>query len=563
MTSQFTMWLYPILVLAAVSLVFRLRLPWQWSWCFVVQALPLFACGILGLTVGPDWMYAIFGWALVFLFYFPPKVFYTDLQRYLTALDADNLRRAGRGITLLFWGTAGEFWKDMAYALANFVERKPEEAEALLSKWHGKQGLPAPVAQIPNSYRLIGRGIMWQWEEIIELFEKGKAEGVVSGAILPASARAYAEKGHFAAAAQCLKEAKMFDNMPLNNLSLQVLPYFALIGATMQTKALVAILSHRKRDFPEYAGLYWLGRCYIANKEWVAAQEVLTKAQACPTSKRFQDRIEVQLKLVENQTETPAAQLPEEEKTALINEIWSGFSKSAYTQEIISPRRKSVAVITIIAIIVVVFVLTLPVIHPDLWRIILGIEPREMHAWSTFTSEIAQTVFLNGQLTPAQAVGGQYWRFISYLFLHAHETHLALNIIGLYWFGRVAENIFGTSRFLAIYVVGGLLSGVAHALLSPDQVAVGASGAVMAMFGAVGAGIFRLKDKIPESVRRMELSWLGGLALAQIVLDQVIPHVAAFAHLGGMVSGFAIGMLLSIRTPSLTEVDGTQRFIGG
>jgi rhomboid protease GluP len=74
--------------------------------------------------------------------------------------------------------------------------------------------------------------------------------------------------------------------------------------------------------------------------------------------------------------------------------------------------------------------------------------------------------------------------------------------------------------------------------------AVGASGAIMGIFGAVAAGIWRLKDRLPRGVRRQELSWMLGLALSQVVLDHFLPHVASMAHLGGLVFGFLIGMLL-------------------
>ncbi|MBS1995979.1 MAG: hypothetical protein JSS86_06695, partial [Cyanobacteria bacterium SZAS LIN-2] len=45
--------------------------------------------------------------------------------------------------------------------------------------------------------------------------------------------------------------------------------------------------------------------------------------------------------------------------------------------------------------------------------------------------------------------------------------------------------------------------------------------------------------------------------------DQFDKHIAAFAHLGGLISGFALGMVTSIRTPSVKKVDGTQRFVEG
>jgi len=558
MTSQFTMWLYPLLILSVVSLFIRIRLPLPWSWGFIIQSLPLILCAVLGLTVGPDWMYAIIGWALVFVFYVPPKVFYTNLQRYLTALDADGLRRSGRNIKLLFWGLPGDFWSDMTFSLACFVEKNAEGAEALLSKWQNRRGLPKSVAGIPNSYRLIGRGIMWQWEDIIEAYERIRAEGGAPGALLPAAARAYSETGRFQHAVACFSEAKLVDqNLALNNLALQLLPFFSLVGATHQTNALVSILSHNKNDFPEHTQLYWLGRCNLANGDFAQARELLLKARASSQSKLFQDRIDTQLALVNANEISPPCDLSAEEKNSLVSGLWKGFSRAAFVQEIVSPRRKSITVIALCVILIALFAVT------DMWHVAALFDPRKLTEFAILTDRVTNTIMNTCALDPAKALSGQYWRFFTYLFLHANETHIVLNIIGLYWFGRVAENIFGTTRFLAIYLVGGLLSGVVHALLSPDQIAVGASGAIMAMFGAVGAGIYRLKDKIPEPIRKFQLSWLGGLALAQVVLDQLIPHVAAFAHLGGMVSGFAIGMLLSIRTPSLTEVDGTQKFIGG
>lgn len=558
MTSQFTMWLYPLLILSAISLFIRIRLPWSWSWGFIIQAVPLTVCAVLGLTIGPDWMYAIIGWALVFVFYVPPKIFYTDLQRFLTGLDADGLRRSGKSIRLIFWGLPGEFWGDMTHALACYVERDATGAEALLTKWQERKGLPKSVAGIPNSYRLIGRGIMWQWESIIEAYEGIRAEGGSPGALLPAAARAYAEMGQFQHAVACFSEAKVVDqNLPLNSLALQLLPFFSLVGAIHQTEALVSILAHNKKDFPEHTQLYWRGRCQLANGEFEKAKELLLKAKASSNSKIFQDRIDTQLLLIENREQSPPCSLPQNEKDSLITGLWKGFSRAAFVQEIISPRRKSITVIALCAILIALFAIT------DMWHVAAIFDPRKVSEFAIVTDSITNSIMNTCALDPSKALSGQYWRFFTYLFLHANETHILLNIIGLYWFGRVAENIFGTTRFLAIYIVGGLLSGVVHALLSPDQIAVGASGAIMAMFGAVGAGIFRLKNKIPDSIWKFQLSWLGGLALAQIVLDQLIPHVAAFAHLGGMVSGFAIGMLLSIRTPSLTEVDGTQKFIGG
>jgi len=165
---------------------------------------------------------------------------------------------------------------------------------------------------------------------------------------------------------------------------------------------------------------------------------------------------------------------------------------------------------------------------------------------NAITADIKLFAYNYGMLKPDRCMAGEYWRLVTYLFLHAHVSHMLLNVLGLYWFGRICENIFGARGFLLIYFSSGVLSGIAHSFLAPHTMAIGASGAVMGVFGAVAAGIFRLKTVIPESLRRSELFWMLGLAIAQIVLDHIIPQVASFAHLGGLLGGLILGLLLKI-----------------
>lgn len=221
-----------------------------------------------------------------------------------------------------------------------------------------------------------------------------------------------------------------------------------------------------------------------------------------------------------------------------IDEIWRIFEKCLYIRKILSPSNHSGAVRGLMYLIIVSFVVA--------------------NLYSLFPNQVTKELRLNcyelGMLSEDNVLSGQYWRLITYLFLHANLMHLGLNLIALNWFGRIAENVFGTRRFLFIYLVSGALSGVAHILLSPDIPAIGASGAIMGVFGAVAVGIFRLKDDIPSAIRRKELLWMALLALSQIVLDQVIPHVASFAHLGGLLAGVFISLLITIPKSSNTSI---------
>ena len=122
-----------------------------------------------------------------------------------------------------------------------------------------------------------------------------------------------------------------------------------------------------------------------------------------------------------------------------------------------------------------------------------------------------------------------------------------LNVLGLYWFGRIAETIYGSLNLLLVFLLAGAASGLTHILLSPEA-AIGASGAVMGIFGLVAVGIVKLKDVLPANIRKVEIAWMAGLAIGQVILDKIIPHVAAFAHLGGLITGVILGLILPVLT---------------
>jgi rhomboid protease GluP len=67
-----------------------------------------------------------------------------------------------------------------------------------------------------------------------------------------------------------------------------------------------------------------------------------------------------------------------------------------------------------------------------------------------FKTNIAVMVPLGTDYSPL-TLGGQWWRLLSSIFLHFGFFHMALNMTALYVNGRVAERIFGTTRYLFIY----------------------------------------------------------------------------------------------------------------
>ncbi len=104
---------------------------------------------------------------------------------------------------------------------------------------------------------------------------------------------------------------------------------------------------------------------------------------------------------------------------------------------------------------------------------------------------------------------GQYWRFVTPIFLHANILHLGLNMLNLIVLGIFVERIFGHVRFLLIYFVTGIISIVASFYFSPQEISVGASGAIFGLVGAYSLFVF---------IHRRAFRWGGIPALSWLVL---------------------------------------------
>ncbi|HEX6254555.1 MAG TPA: rhomboid family intramembrane serine protease [Euzebyales bacterium] len=136
-------------------------------------------------------------------------------------------------------------------------------------------------------------------------------------------------------------------------------------------------------------------------------------------------------------------------------------------------------------------------------------------------------------------IDGQWWRVLTATMLHAGITHLAFNGYALYVLGPQLERGVGSAAFAALYVASGIAGGVAFLVGMPSGVAVGASGAIFGLFGAYLAAAWVNRD---STAGRAGLSQLGTLLLINLALPLFVPGIAWQAHLGGLVTGFAIGM---------------------
>ena len=155
-----------------------------------------------------------------------------------------------------------------------------------------------------------------------------------------------------------------------------------------------------------------------------------------------------------------------------------------------------------------------------------------------FALRAAGARFSDGSVLIGGVAEGEWWRVISGGFLHAGALHLAFNMYALYVLGGVLERVIGPVRFSIIYggsLVGGSLG--ALALSSPWQSTVGASGAIFGIFGAF-ALLQMSRGMSPMA------GGIGTTILLNLFITFAIPGISVGGHLGGLLTGGAVGYLL-------------------
>lgn len=140
---------------------------------------------------------------------------------------------------------------------------------------------------------------------------------------------------------------------------------------------------------------------------------------------------------------------------------------------------------------------------------------------------------------------GEWYRLFTVGLLHASWLHIGFNMYALWVLGPSIEFAFGRTRYLTIYVAS-LLGGSTASLLfnSPNVVAVGASGAIFGLFGAMIVA----NKKLGRPVKSVY-----AVIAVNLAFGFMVPNVDWHAHLGGLALGAVTSavMVYAARRPSL------------
>jgi len=112
-----------------------------------------------------------------------------------------------------------------------------------------------------------------------------------------------------------------------------------------------------------------------------------------------------------------------------------------------------------------------------------------------------------GALSPSMVWAGQWWRLVTFNFLHIGLMHLMFNSSALFSIGPQVESIFGSQKFVFAYVGTGVASGVASLLFLPSGTA-GASGAIFGLIGLMAVYGYRLGGSFGRALMRQMLIWV-------------------------------------------------------
>jgi membrane associated rhomboid family serine protease len=162
---------------------------------------------------------------------------------------------------------------------------------------------------------------------------------------------------------------------------------------------------------------------------------------------------------------------------------------------------------------------------------------------------------------PETLVDGQYWRILSSTFLHFDPLHIASNMYALWSVGLAAEYLYGSQKFLFIYLIAGVLASLTSLYFSPQAVSAGASGAVFGAFGALWIFLRRHAKSFDASYIKSATRSIVFLLILNLAWGLRTPGIDNFAHIGGFVFGALAGWACTNANPR-SRAWSTNNLIG-
>jgi membrane associated rhomboid family serine protease len=175
---------------------------------------------------------------------------------------------------------------------------------------------------------------------------------------------------------------------------------------------------------------------------------------------------------------------------------------------------------------------------------------------------IPATVTGEGQLEPELVLVPPVATLVTAAFIHGGWMHLIANMLYLWVFGDNVEDAMGHWRFLAFYLICGLVAGLTHIASDPGSTipTLGASGAISGILGAYLILHPKARVLVPIIIIPLYLPawmllivWIGYQVASAAVSGPVGGGIAWWEHIGGFVAGALLVVPFRHKTVPLFE----------
>ena len=145
----------------------------------------------------------------------------------------------------------------------------------------------------------------------------------------------------------------------------------------------------------------------------------------------------------------------------------------------------------------------------------------------------------------------QFERIVLFFFLHIGLIHLGMNMYFLFALGRQIEALWGSLRYLAIYMNAGIVSGCVILLIATwsglAALTAGASGALYGIFAGLLVWFLLNYRYMPPALIQAISRNLGVNLLLLVAINFIFTNVSWQGHLGGAIGGFLTALLLHVQ----------------
>ena len=158
---------------------------------------------------------------------------------------------------------------------------------------------------------------------------------------------------------------------------------------------------------------------------------------------------------------------------------------------------------------------------------------------------IDEYFYYNGVLQGySVVVKGELYRLVTSTFLHADGLHIIMNMLSLYIIGTMVEKLFTKSAYLTLYFITAFFGSFTSIYMHLNGQAVGASGAIFGLFGALAG--FAFVHRVTMKAQFMAfMKNFGVILVINLVIGFVFPSIDVSAHVGGLVAGMIGGFIIA------------------